>query len=893
MPFRVEIVIGALFECGNGKCKKCKQKNYQAKRSVQMINKDLSFKFYSRLKDEDADPYFDGKMLVVADGLGGSGASVHKAISTRYALSDEKRRRERLADILKCTLLEYDKYQHAWLIPYIDAWFSPLTDEEADTSAKWASRIVIARYILGIYDEKINCLEDEKERQKLVKYILEGLENAVKGFDFTAEKNAGQRLLPTTLASLLYRENKNDTVTVEAVWAGDSRCYIIDENGLRQLTEDDEDASELITNHFYVGGTEDPILHYKVYPNIKKPFILMGVSDGVFDPYSPHDNLGVEATILRELQATDSSEDLCKNLKNHYDEVGADDATMAFVAFGFKDYGDMKRRFKSRTLRATAMYDEYCRLRKKIEITEKIADNPEEITGYVKSRTYDKLDTVAAKLVDAFVAGEEGKKDDIALTPEIVKRLVDWITEKTKSRTEAAVTPPPVQPPVPTKGGHGSGYYGSSNGSGDKTGNPGGYDAGNFGGYNSGNSDRYREPYGNNGNRRTMANDTVKNAAEKAEKKRAEAERKEKIEDIKEMVSEYLLEHCDEVSDEVFKDNAATPGLEIVISQLRKFAQEFFEHRRDKKAYDEELLPLEKEKDELLDDLEYEIKHFSDIVQKHRNPNSKKDTQNKVEALESLKNKLSDWDLTKNEKYLSYLNKEGIYEYVKEIKELTKKYTKACDNQKVKRWLSLDKTSYQQEIKTFLEHAEEWIQHPHFIFKEKFLKGTNLREMAASLDKSSGSPASEQDKKNEPQEGNPWAVAGNAGNASPTNPRGANPASGNATQGNTVEIIFDINDWRERLSKARAIAKKDINRYKVIDFLHKELKNKPKYIEGIVKAFAEKYNETSVLDACYNASRLASFREHYEMKGGSGQEVEEFKKRLREFEWDYYKEIRR
>ena len=37
----------------------------------------LKFTFYSEVKKEDAEPYADDRFLVVADGLGGSGATVH------------------------------------------------------------------------------------------------------------------------------------------------------------------------------------------------------------------------------------------------------------------------------------------------------------------------------------------------------------------------------------------------------------------------------------------------------------------------------------------------------------------------------------------------------------------------------------------------------------------------------------------------------------------------------------------------------------------------------------------------------------------------------------------------------------------------------------------------
>ena len=42
------------------------------------MNKDLCFKFYSVLKNEDAMPFIGKNILVAADGMGGAGSTVHE-----------------------------------------------------------------------------------------------------------------------------------------------------------------------------------------------------------------------------------------------------------------------------------------------------------------------------------------------------------------------------------------------------------------------------------------------------------------------------------------------------------------------------------------------------------------------------------------------------------------------------------------------------------------------------------------------------------------------------------------------------------------------------------------------------------------------------------------------
>lgn len=314
-----------------------------------MNDKDV-FVFYSRLHNEDADPYIGGNILAVADGLGGSGSTVHKVGSTEKWAKDvesetaefdfqgNKIYKELLNGVFDCNM--DGNSENSEFISFINELCAPMTDEVDDTSAAWASRIVIARFVyalrFGAFEDC--CLEDKKTRENLVEYITEGLETATKKFDLKKGELDQQYLLPTTLAAVKFTE-LTDSVIAEAVWAGDSRCYAFTpQNGLQLLTVDNESNSGVINNLFYVKDKQKKrtVLHY-TRNEIKKPCVLIAASDGCFDPFGDDGHLGLEATLLTHMEAAQTAADCADSLERYFESMRYDDTSMAFVPFGFDD----------------------------------------------------------------------------------------------------------------------------------------------------------------------------------------------------------------------------------------------------------------------------------------------------------------------------------------------------------------------------------------------------------------------------------------------------------------------------------------------------------------------------------------------------------------------------
>ncbi|MDR3217001.1 MAG: SpoIIE family protein phosphatase [Clostridiaceae bacterium] len=431
---------------------------------------DLAFKFYSVLKNEDADPFLysdeDGGLLVVADGLGGSGSYVHP-------LNFEDKRKLSQEELIKYVLDEYNKKKHSDpdFADYLEKWLAPMVDDKEDTSALWASRVVISRFIFALREEsaKFDDLTDATTRKELVKFIRKGLDKTASQYKLKTPQS--YLLLPTTLAAIKYKvgdddifddkkidgdtavKNKSDgkKVTCDVVWAGDSRCYVLKPDGMKLLSKDDEDSSKAITNLFYVQQPNEKIINTKL--NHKRftfdtPIILMAVSDGVFDPYEPHDNLGVEAVMLETIKNSQSDTDgasiekLKNSLEEHFDKIKADDTTVAFVALGFKDYKDMVSKFAKRRTEVLKKDKKY---RENINGLEIFGKPKEEFDKYVRERTLTKIETVASKFVEVYAntydkpeSPDKPKQYDFAFTDGI-KGVIDGVVKNQKGAFDGRI----------------------------------------------------------------------------------------------------------------------------------------------------------------------------------------------------------------------------------------------------------------------------------------------------------------------------------------------------------------------------------------------------------------------------------------------------------------------
>jgi serine/threonine protein phosphatase PrpC len=161
-----------------------------------------------------------------------------------------------------------------------------------------------------------------------------------------------RRELPTTIAALTYRITPGRVVW-HTLWAGDSRCFVLDPGGgLQQVSRDDAEEGDAL-----ILLTEDPPMTNMVSANrefwinlekgeISTPCVLLCATDGFFGYV--HTPAEFEHVLLSTLMtATDAGHwgDLLAETVRSYT---GDDTSLALVAIGFRDFDDLRDRFTAR-----------------------------------------------------------------------------------------------------------------------------------------------------------------------------------------------------------------------------------------------------------------------------------------------------------------------------------------------------------------------------------------------------------------------------------------------------------------------------------------------------------------------------------------------------------------
>ena len=396
------------------------------------MSNDLKFSFYSVVKDEDAPPYLSDKLLVVADGLGGAGSTVHKIDREKHDCLKE--------ELLSTAFADFDGETLETLRPYLDELLESMIDEKDDTSALWASRIVIGRFVYALTKDdtySAERLKDENVRKELVEFISQGLYDTVRHFELKCSDASSTRLLPSTLAAIRYSEIENN-VLAEVIWAGDSRLYALTSEGIKLISEDDEDGSGALNNLFYVAENPCTHLHYRAY-YLPKPCVLMAVSDGIFDPFSPYDSIGTENILLSTLMDSASIEEFRAKLHDLFLMINQDDATVSFRAFGFDSFEQLKEHYAKRGQYLSEVWNKKNQLKESLSV---INLSVEDANSYVATRTLDKYPKICETLVNSYAAGENdialsGKLITNALDAKLSEMISEAIEEKNKNNKES------------------------------------------------------------------------------------------------------------------------------------------------------------------------------------------------------------------------------------------------------------------------------------------------------------------------------------------------------------------------------------------------------------------------------------------------------------------------
>lgn len=179
--------------------------------------------------------------------------------------------------------------------------------------------------------------------------VLQGLRNPAR----SRIGGTMQRELPSTLAAILYWVH-DASLDIRIRWAGDSRCYLLTpQAGLQQLSRDDSDAADALdaleqdppmTNQIAANGRYQ--IH-DVQETAELPCVLLCATDGFFNYVSTPAHF--EYVLLRALAKAADPQEWSAALAEDVQTYTQDDASLALVAFGYSDFGQLRATFAERT----------------------------------------------------------------------------------------------------------------------------------------------------------------------------------------------------------------------------------------------------------------------------------------------------------------------------------------------------------------------------------------------------------------------------------------------------------------------------------------------------------------------------------------------------------------
>ncbi|MFI0408259.1 hypothetical protein [Actinomadura sp. 3N508] len=158
--------------------------------------------------------------------------------------------------------------------------------------------------------------------------------------------------LPTTMAALQYRL-QHGAADCRALWAGDSRAYVLtpgdglqvlsrdhteEEDGLVQLLQDPPLANVICA--------DAPFFVQEQRLSFELPCVLLCATDGFFGYVQTPAHF--EYRLLAVLQGSESMADWCRRLGREISGYAADDASLSVVALGFAGFPSLRAAFAGR-----------------------------------------------------------------------------------------------------------------------------------------------------------------------------------------------------------------------------------------------------------------------------------------------------------------------------------------------------------------------------------------------------------------------------------------------------------------------------------------------------------------------------------------------------------------
>lgn len=159
---------------------------------------------------------------------------------------------------------------------------------------------------------------------------------------------------PTTTSVILFSNYKN-SIYSSFIWAGDSRGFILTQDGLTQMTCDDiEGGSDAMSNLSADGKLTNVVTaegNFKLNnKNVicDNPAIFITATDGCFGYFSTP--MEFEFMIIETLQHSENAEQWKNNLDSYIRGYTGDDYTMCIAVYKYKSFEKLKSAYAERSL---------------------------------------------------------------------------------------------------------------------------------------------------------------------------------------------------------------------------------------------------------------------------------------------------------------------------------------------------------------------------------------------------------------------------------------------------------------------------------------------------------------------------------------------------------------
>ena len=170
------------------------------------------------------------------------------------------------------------------------------------------------------------------------------------------------RPFPSTIAIVTFKIIDGRLLT-QHIWAGDSRTYVLDRNGLGQVSIDDIQGEDAMSNLTRDGALTNVIsvdgqfeIHSAEFIP-KHPCIILCATDGSFGYVSSP--MEFEMMILAALERAENVAQWQLLLNNEISSRSGDDQTIAVAAFGFDNFSELKSYYADRYRSISKMVEKF------------------------------------------------------------------------------------------------------------------------------------------------------------------------------------------------------------------------------------------------------------------------------------------------------------------------------------------------------------------------------------------------------------------------------------------------------------------------------------------------------------------------------------------------------